>query len=107
MSSNLNRRQLLKLSALASAGGLLAACSVPAVQAPAGVPPTPTAAEANLDPAAASAVSESSSLYPASAPLPDAPTLAGRLALAATNFLDSLGDLRAIATFAFEDAERV
>lgn len=108
MTHKLSRRRLLQLAAVSGTSSLIAACTtLPAVPPGAAPGPTPTIAESNLDPAAASASNAGSSLYPESAPLPEAPTLAARMAKATTNLLDSLGDLRAQATFAFDDAERV
>jgi len=70
---------------------------------------TPTIAEANLDPEAAAQYSSpaSDALYPTNAPVPEAATLVERMALAAIQWRDALGDLRGQAEFAFDDPERV
>ena len=121
MTKKLNRRELLRLLALGSVGGLIAACAsritepaapVQLAQSPSTPTPPPTAttalpaATSTLAPAPTAAESAPAATATRAA-TPAAPALAAMMAQAATQFLASLDDsLRAQASYAFGDAER-
>lgn len=114
MTKKLNRRELLRLLALGSAGGLIAACAsritepaapVQLAQSPS-TPTPPPAATSTLAPAPTAAESAPAATATRAA-TPAAPALAAMMAQAVTQFLASLDDsLRAQASYAFGDAER-
>ena len=109
-SKRLTRRQILKLAALGSLGGLAAACGSPATPTRAPTVPAPTATTRP----APSAVPTTAAAAPTSAPAATAAPrrtavpLADEIAAAAGRFLSNLDEAgRAQATYAFADPERL
>ncbi len=109
-SKRLTRRQILKLAALGSLGGLAAACGSPATPTRAPTVPAPTATTRPAPSAVPTTAAAAPTSAPAAtaAPSPTAVPLADEIAAAAGRFLSNLDEAgRAQATYAFADPERL
>ncbi len=121
MSTELTRREALRLLVLGGLGGLAAACSPRVTAAPTSTPvqatrilPKPTAIANNggvssgNTPIAATSAPSAAAATSIAAPEASTQTLIADITRAATEFLGSLdGNQRAKATYAFADVERV
>jgi hypothetical protein len=117
MTTELTRRQVLRLAALGGTSWLIAACASSATepdsaqspQRPATLAPSPTQVGRASAPTTKSATTPAGQdSATATAPAAQSSALVSGMAQAATQFLTSLpADARAKATYAFDDAERV
>lgn len=115
MTTEITRRQALRLMVLSSLSGLATACSRDAAPAPTIVPaqptrrpPTPTATRAAPTPPAATSTPVVTAVNATAMPEPLAPTMIDDMTRAATDFLAALDEgQRAKVGYAFDDAERV